>query len=174
MLTKIIQGISRLLAVLSALATLVILILIVADVVSRWLGRGSVAGVLEISEVALVFLVFCGIAYGLQSRTHVAVSLVTSRLPVRLGRVVVSVGLIVLLAVLGWALWASADVAIHSVVQGEVRFGITQVPIWPARIMIPIGLLALIGEVLLQFAAVLTGEEEVRGENPVNEEEVAA
>lgn len=162
------------LALISAVATLAIMVLIVIDVVSRMLGRGSVPGLLEMSEVALVFLVFCGIAYGLQTRAHVAVTLVTSRLPEKAGRIIVSIGLIVLTAVLVWALWATTNTAIQSTMRGEVRFGITQMPIWPARIMIPVGLLVLIGEVLIQLRAVLNGEEQIRGEVPEADKEIAA
>lgn len=173
MVTTVVQGASRILAVISALATFALMVLVVIDVISRLLGLGSVPGLLEISEVTLVFLVFCGIAYGMQTRTHIAVTLVTSRLPEKLGRALVTLGLVVLLVVLAWALWATGNTAIQSTLRGEVRFGITQVPIWPARIMIPIGLLVLIGEVILQLVLVLKGEEEIRGEAPVAEEELA-
>lgn len=99
MLTKAIQSISRFLAVISAVATVVIMLLTVFDVVSRLVGGGSVPGLLELSEVALVFLVFCGIAYGQQKRIHVSVSLLTSRLPERTGRVAVAFGLIFILII---------------------------------------------------------------------------
>lgn len=171
-LTKSIQGTSRFLALVSALTTLVIMMLTVVDVSSRLLGFGSVPGLLELSEVALVFLVFSGIAYGLQTRTHVAVSIVTARLPEKAGRAVVSVGLIILIALLVWALWATADTAIASMMRNEVRFGITHIPIWPARIMIPIGLLFTLGEALIQLRAVLGGAERIRGEVPEADKEI--
>ncbi|MFV0453019.1 MAG: TRAP transporter small permease [Propioniciclava sp.] len=170
MLTRIIHGFSRFLATVSALAITVIMILTVADVVSRLAGGGSVPGLLELSEVALVFLVYCGIAYGQQKRTHVSVSLLTSRLPEKVGRTFVAVGLVVTLGILAWATYASGMQAIESVLRNEVRFGITKVPIWPARIMIPIGFFLTFGEMLIELFAVLRGEEKVHSDTPVIDE----
>lgn len=174
MLPTAIQIISRILAVVSALATLIIMVLTVLDVVSRLAGGGSVPGLLELSEVALVFLVYCGIAYGQQKRIHVSVSLLTSKLPERTGRAVVVVGLLFVLVIFGWATYATGTQAIESVLRGEVRFGITKVPIWPARLVIPVGFLLLIGEVLIQLLHVLQGREQIRGEEPISEEELSA
>lgn len=173
MLTKGIQALSRFLAIISALATLAIMLLTVIDVVSRIAGGGSVPGLLEISEVALVFLVFGGIAYGQQQRIHVSVNLVVSRLPERIGRVAVAIGLVVMLVIFAWATWASGEAALESVARGEVRFGITQVPVWPARLMIPVGFGVLWFETLIQLLMVIRGEEDIRGESPVSEEELA-
>jgi len=173
MLTKIFQLCSRYLAVLSAIMTIVIMGLIVVNVISRRLGRGSIPGLLELSEVGLVFLVFCGIAYGLQTRTHVAVTLATSRMSAKMGRIAVAVGLVILIVVLAWALWATADMAIKSTIRGEARFGITHVPIWPARIMIPVGLFFTLGEAVIQLIAVIRGEEKIRGEMPDADKEIA-
>ncbi len=170
MLTKIIQKASAALAVVSAVATMIIMLLTIIDVFSRLSGGGSIPGLLELSEVSLVFLVFCGIAYGQQKRIHVAVSLLTARLPIAAGKAAVSAGIIVLLFILGWATYATGMQAIESVMRGEVRFGITKVPIWPARIMIPIGFGLLFCEFVIQLLAVIRGEEVIRGEVPPEEE----
>ena len=171
-MTKAIHGLSRFLATVSALAILVIMLLTVIDVFSRWFARGSIPGLLEFSDVALVFLVYCGIAYGQQKRIHVSVSLVTSRLPENIGRIAVSIGLVVMLVLFAWATYATGIQAVESVMRGEVRFGITQTPIWPARIMIPVAFALLIGEVLIQLIDVLRGEEPIRAEPPISEEEM--
>lgn len=172
MVVKVIQSISSFLAIISALATLILMLLTVVDVFSRMGGTGSIPGLLELSEVALVFVVFCGIAYGQQHRTHVAVSLVTSRLPEKVGRIAVSIGLVIILGVFIWATYATGVQAIESTIRQEARFGITAVPIWPSRILIPIGFALLFFETVIQLIQVLKGEEQIRDEYPVSEEEL--
>ncbi|MFV0407562.1 MAG: TRAP transporter small permease [Propioniciclava sp.] len=174
MLTKLLQAFSRFLATVSALAITVIMVLTVTDVVSRLAGGGSIPGLLELSEVALVFLVYCGIAYGQQKRTHVSVSLLTSRLPENMGRAAVVTGLIVTLLIVAWATYATGMQAIESVMRNEVRFGITKVPIWPARIMIPIGLFVTLGEMIIELAAILRGDEQIHSDTPQVDEAAIA
>lgn len=169
---KVVQSISGFLAIISALATLILMLLTVVDVFSRLVGGGSIPGLLELSEVALVFVVFCGIAYGQQHRTHVAVSLLTSRLPEKLGRILVSIGLIVILGTFIWATYATGVQAIESTMRQESRFGITAVPIWPARLLIPVGFALLFLETLIWLLQVLGGKEQIRDESPVSEEEL--
>lgn len=172
MLVKVIQSISRFLAIISALATLILMLLTVVDVFSRMGGGGSIPGLLELSEVALVFVVFCGIAFGQQHRTHVAVSLLTARLPENLGRVLVSIGLVVIMVIFVWATYATGVQAIESTMRQESRFGITAVPIWPSRILIPVGFGLLLLETLIQLIQVVKGEEKIRDESPISEEEL--
>jgi TRAP-type C4-dicarboxylate transport system permease small subunit len=172
--TAQVQVLSRILAVISALATMTIMVLTVVDVTTRIAGGGSVPGLLEYSEVALVFLVFCGIAFGHQKRIHVAVDLVTARMPRHLGRIAVATGIIVLLVILAWTVYATGIAAIESVERGEVRFGITKVPIWPARVMIPVGFFLMWCEGVIQLIAVLSGQEKIRDTMPSVEGEVGA
>ncbi|MDC4233342.1 TRAP transporter small permease [Actinomyces sp. B33] len=147
------------------------MLLTVTDVISRLITGGSVPGLLEFTEVALVFLVFCGIAYGQQQKTHVAVTLVTSRLPERIGRTVVVLGLLIILALFAWATFATGSQALDSVMRQEARFGLAAVPIWPARVVLPIGFFLLFGETLIQLLNVIGGREKIREESlPVESE----
>lgn len=157
MATAVIQKASRVLAVVSAAATLLVMLLTVVDVLVRLVVGGSVPGLLEYSEVAMVFLVMCGIAYGQQQRVHVSVDLVTSRLrPPAAGRVVGG-GLVIAALALCWLAYASGVSAVESIRSGEVRYGITEVPLWPARVMVPIGAGLVAAELVIQAASAFRG-----------------
>ncbi len=55
----------------------------------------------------------------------------------------------VLCGLVAWMTVETAQAALHSFLVGEYRFGLLQMPIWPARLMIPLGLGVLFLELLV-------------------------
>lgn len=157
LLIKGVQRVTRWFAVVSASLTMIIMTLIIVDVFARVFTGRSVPGLLELGEVALVFLVYAGVAQAQQTNTHVAVDLLTSRLPKRVATVTIIAGLLVAEAVIAWAVYATWIQALSSVDIREARYGITSVPIWPARLMIPIGLFLLLFEIAIDISEVIRG-----------------
>lgn len=145
----VLQVTSRGFSWLAGAAVVILMFLIVLEVLLRNVFGSTVGGAIEISEVLLVFMVFFGIAYAQQDRAHVNTDLVTERLSPRAAAVVRVIGLVVAAVVLMIATWATADRAWASMQAGEARFGIRSVPIWPARIVVPVGLFLLTLECLL-------------------------
>lgn len=129
--------------------TIVLMLLIGTEVVVRGFSGGSLPGTIEISEVLLVFIVALGLGRAQQTGTHVSTDLVTSRLAPRVGAVVRGVGLAVSAGFLLWATWVSAARGWEAMLVGEARFGISEVPVWPARLILPIGLFILSVQCLL-------------------------
>lgn len=154
-----VQRLTRWFAVASAAMTLIVMTLTCADVFSRILTGGSVPGLLELGEVALVVLVYAGIAQAQQANVHVAVDVLTARLPVAVARTLIIIGLSFAALVVAWAVYATGVLAIDSVERQESRFGITAVPIWPARLLIPLGLLLLLAEIGIDIADVAAGRD---------------
>jgi TRAP-type C4-dicarboxylate transport system permease small subunit len=113
--------------------------LVVLEVILRDAFETTLGGTIEISEVLLVFLVFIGMSYTQHVGGHVATDLLTARVPIPVARVFRFVGLMVAVVVLLWAAQATAVRGWDSMQTGEIRFGIREVPIWPARLIIPVG-----------------------------------
>lgn len=137
------------LASISALATLVLVVLIAADLFARNVLRASIPGAAEISTILLVLMVYCGLAGAQAARGHFNITFVLMLLSPRWRRVldVISLALVCLIAAgLSWLTWGSA---VSSFWKGEASWGIVTVPIWPARIAVTAGLALLSLQALL-------------------------
>lgn len=149
---RVVQTLSRFFAWLSGLFTLLLMLLVVLEVILRDLFVTSLGGGIELSEVALVFLVFFGIAYAQQADAHVNTNILTARMPIRAASVLKSGALLFVAAILLWATYVTTARGWDSMQAGEARFGLRAVPIWPARLIIPVGLLLLSLETLISAA----------------------
>jgi len=128
------------LGVLSGFATLLITLLIVADVAGRSMFDSPLHGATEISELLLVALVFLGLASAQQKRQNYAIDVASRHLPVRLQVGLEHLGyLFCLLLTIGLAGFTTHQ-AMASYARGEAGFGIMPFPIWPARFLLAGGL----------------------------------
>lgn len=119
--------------------------IIVADVTLRKAGT-SIPGAVEISEVLLVFAVFLALGAAQIGGDHVSTSVLTSRLRPHARRWLRVIAAAIGIATVVVMIIVASQTAIASVQAGEYRFGIAQVPIWPARIVIVIGLIVFLFE----------------------------
>lgn len=85
------------------------------DVVLRNLGIASVRGVIDLTQLAMMYSVFAAIAYGFGTRSHVAVTVLTDAFPASWSRALACFGWaagVVLLALLGYAVFGQARLVI--------------------------------------------------------------
>jgi TRAP-type C4-dicarboxylate transport system permease small subunit len=151
-LRKAIDRITEVLVVLSALGIVGLMLLTVAHVTMRQLGGRGIAGGIEIVEVVLASVVFLGLAHAQQIDAHVSTSLVTDRLPPRVSASLqaFATGLAVLF--FAWLVFETGKRGISSWQRGEVRVGLRAIPIWPARLIIPVGFAVLGLQLVLDLA----------------------
>jgi TRAP-type C4-dicarboxylate transport system permease small subunit len=140
---------SALLAMLAAVCTLVMMATMIADVVNRVLGNGSLAGAYEFAAMLLVMVVFLGFAYAERTETNVRVTLVTARLPAPVARVLRLVGGVVSTVVVVTFARATWDEALVSMERGEFTQGIVDFPVWPTKMVIALGFTFLTLECVL-------------------------
>lgn len=145
---KVFDPPARALAVLAATCLGVLMMLTVADVTRRNITGRALPGTVEYSELLMVALVFLGLAAAQRRKEHVAVNLLTSRLPVHVSRLVRIAGLVVVLLFIGWMTWKTGQEAHRSLSRNEVRIGLQSVQVWPARLAMPVGLAALFLQVV--------------------------
>lgn len=133
---------------ISGFATLLIMILVCIDVVGRWLFNLPLRAGVEMSELLLVSLVFLGLAAAQQRRQNYAIDILYAQLSPRIQRILDYFSLICCVGILVVLAWPSSTLALASFYRNEMGFGLAQFPIWPARILLAIGLWFL----ALQFA----------------------
>lgn len=138
---------------LSLLAGAILTVLIVAaaiDISARTSHRSGVPGLVEWSEVGIVYIVFLALTGAEFNDRHIRTPLVTNRLPARLAHALRALVSLISVAFLVWMAVETTSVAMDSVRAGEYRYGLAHVPVWPARLIIPVGLTALAGAIGLR------------------------
>jgi TRAP-type C4-dicarboxylate transport system permease small subunit len=148
---RVLHAATRVLAFVSVASIAFMMLATSADVGRRQFFGSSVRGVIELSEIMMVVIVFFGLGYAESREAHVSMTLVIRRLPARVAAAVKALALVLAIAVIGWMLVATFDRAIDSFVSGEQRFGIVRLPVWPARWAIVVGLAAFLLEMLVRL-----------------------
>lgn len=145
---RTVDAVTGIMALLSVACIVVMLVATVADVVRRTIWGTSIHGVTELGEVAMVAIVFLGLGYAQSRDAHVSMTLLVRRLRPDVAALVNGLGLLLVTAVVGWMLMVTTERAIASYEISEYRFGLVQIPIWPARIAIAVGVAAYLLELL--------------------------
>lgn len=153
--TGIAERIARAIAVV---CTLLLMLVTGADVFLRTFAGRGIPGAVEITEVVLVIAVFLGMMTASIDGMHIRATLVTGALRPTPRRHVRVVGSLIAIATTGWLLYGALLRAIASVTSGEYRFGLVQVPIWPARVAIVVGLFGLLVALILHTIEVARGD----------------
>jgi TRAP-type C4-dicarboxylate transport system permease small subunit len=137
---------------LAVLALLAILFVNGTEILLRRLTGSGLGGVVELSEVLLVCAVYFALAYAMQEGAHVSTSVVTGRLPVKVRASLRAVGFLLAAGVFLWITWETGQRGWTSFQRGETRMGLREVPIWPGRLAIPIGMALLTMQALYAAA----------------------
>lgn len=143
---RVVHAVSEGAAVVAALVAGAIMLGIVIDVLFRTIFGGSVHGLLELVETFMVLVVYLGLAQAERTKTHVRMELLTGSLPVRIRLIIRSLAMLVATAGSGLFAYASFLRAVDSVQILEVRVGLLNFPIWPARIIVVVGFVLLLLE----------------------------
>jgi len=143
--------VSDVLALIAGVAILGLMILTVTDVTLRKFFSSGVPGAVEINEVTLVAVVFLALMAAEITDVNVRTPLVTERLPDRWANLAHIVGYVPALAFLVWATYLTADEGIAAWLRGDFRFGLIFVPVWPAKLIVPIGLAGLTVAIFIKF-----------------------
>lgn len=160
MLAAITYRLSRLGAHVGTCALFLIMATATIDVASRNFFGKSIPGILESAEVILVVGVFLGMAYAQRLKAHVSTSLIVDLFPKSVGRVLRVTGLLAVIVYVALATWKTGERALQSFLTGEVRFGLIEIPQWPARAAIAIGFALLLLELIRDLRRILSGKHE--------------
>jgi TRAP-type C4-dicarboxylate transport system permease small subunit len=138
------------LAMLAGLSIVVLMVLTVVDVFKRKFFGHGLTFAPEVTEVALVALVFLGMMAAQFSGAHVRTPVVTGRLKGWWQSGARLAGLTIAVLLMGWMTIVTLDYGLESWRTGEFRFGLARVPVWPAKLAIPLGTAGLTTALLVE------------------------
>lgn len=156
LLDTITRTISIAFAICASTVIAIIMVLTTADVIKRFLTGSSIPGVTEFSEVFLVAAVYLGLAFAMRIGAHIGVDIVIMRMRPKMSRIVQIVGMSLAIIVLVWMTIETTGAALHSISINEFRYGLIKVPVWPAKVIVPVGLTALVLECVRYIGDLLT------------------
>lgn len=142
-LVEIIERFLLRLGVAAGFLTLVITVLIVADVAGRSLFKKPIPGGNELAVLIMVALIFLGMAAAQQKEHNFSIELLTAHLPPAALKVARFIAMAASTAVCGALAWLTIDIAYSMTLSNESSYGVIAFPIWPSRIILAVGLVCL-------------------------------
>ena len=133
---------------IAAVFVFLLMLVISADVLGRYVFNQPLQGAFELSESLLVFVVFMGFAYTQHEKGNIRVQMVSSRLPARWRPLLDFVAHALGLAIFALITYEAGRYAMNAWLEGERSAGIVHVPLYPARFAVAVGCFFL----ALQFA----------------------
>jgi TRAP-type C4-dicarboxylate transport system permease small subunit len=113
--------------------------------------------------VALVAVVYLGQMTTTWDGQHIRVTFITERLSIATARWLRIAVAFVCSGLLVWMIVATTTKAVTATEAGEYRFGLIPIPVWPARILIPVGLFAMLLLIILQLIQLVAKRTSVPG-----------
>jgi len=136
---------------------------ICADVFMRAVFNSPFPGSVEICALAVVYVIYFGLAYGLTKGAHVRVTLILARLPHKVRRVCTFLAYSIGTVFFGVATWRSWIYFWKSFTEREFMFASINIPWYLGKFAVPIGAFFMFITCLLYLVLTLSGKLEKRG-----------
>lgn len=144
--------VERALTILSAVVVCVMMLLVVTQIMARAL-RTALPGIVESLELLVVAVVFLGLAYTQSVNGHIRIDVISNQLPVKWRKALEGLLLALALGTFGIMTYVSGGAAYEAWVLGDYREGLIEYPLWPSKVLIPIGVGLLSLRLLAQLIA---------------------
>lgn len=144
---QVLGALAEKMAYIGGFVVFILMILVSADVIGRKVWT-SVPGSFELSEALMVPAVFFPLMFVQMRREHVFVGVTTDWLSARTVACLDGLAAVIGFLMFGLLTWLSFGRALDAYSIGEYRLAVISVPIWPFRLMIPLGT----GLMVLQLA----------------------
>ena len=149
---------------ISQLFIFLMMLLITADVIGRYVFNSPVPGTYNISESMMVFIVFLAFASTQAKRQNIRIEIVTRRLSPRKRYpldLIISLAGILFFGLICWQTW---PLAIESWSMREYMSGPVSLPLYPSKLCLPIGSFLLVVQFLIDLVTTIgKGPTEVKG-----------
>lgn len=140
-LSKLLVIIDDVAANIGRLAVVMMVLVTFFSVIGRSFFGAAIPDDIAISEIMLVVLVFVPFAYVQQLGQHIEITVVTDLLPEPLSYHLGTIGLILGITIMSVTAWVTTGNAVQSYVDGDIFYAsLYDIPIWPAKFVIPLGL----------------------------------
>jgi TRAP-type C4-dicarboxylate transport system permease small subunit len=167
---KLLNSIEKVLTFVAAMTCFVLMLLTTIDTLGRYILNKPITGAFEITtNYLLVALVFLAMGYSYCEGVHVRVDFLAVRLPKHVRLIInhlVQVASILYILVLVIASMQQA-LRVHS--SHTVMSSLEMIPMWPANLIVPVGLFVMFLLMLFDLGRVRTGRSRMFKEEPSEE-----
>ena len=125
--------------------------LVTGDVLGRYLFNLPIQGTTEVTEFMMVGLLYFTLAHTQADKSHIRVDMFVSRLPPRTQLFFETITYLLGLFLFVLITWQGTLSAIKAWQVGETTFGVILFPLFPAKVLIPIGSFLFSLRLLLDF-----------------------
>lgn len=155
------SGLCKTLARITGVLIIALMLGVVLDASLRGLLGVAIWGVLEVSVLLLLALIYFGLPSTLALRENFRVSILADLMPDWLGKPIAWALLGLQFAVMCMLAWFTLRSAIYSFERQEVAIGLVEIPLWPLRTTVALGFSTLVLQTI-----VLAIEFAFKGQHP--------
>lgn len=142
---------------IGAIAIVVITIGLALDVLLRTVRGQGIPGMLDAIGPLLAIAAFLGLGVTEAKGEHIALTIFVRRLKPRIRQLIYVIGTSITILFITWMIVAGFAQAIQSIGTGEVRPGIVNIPLWPARVAVVIGCAVLVLQLVVTLIDAIRG-----------------
>jgi TRAP-type C4-dicarboxylate transport system permease small subunit len=153
---RIVETASKSGAWIGVVGCFVMMLLVVANVISRFLWV-SIPGTLDFVESLMVVVMAMFFAHTQAKRGHVGVEIVLDRLPGRVRRIIVCITLLLTLIFTLLLCWQNWLMGVEALIAKDFAVGYPHVPTYPGKLMLTIGISLLCLQFILDLFREITG-----------------
>ncbi len=158
-------ALDRGLAYASAGLVVFMMLLGTADVLCRHLWNAPIDAAYDLLKFAMGGVAFFGLAYVQHERGHITVSFIHERLSKKASAVLDLIFLFAALVVIALVAWYGGKNALSAWRAGDTTMGMVELPMGPAKMVVPIGGALLCLRLLSQIWEALAGLRGIKNEN---------
>jgi len=137
---------------LSNISIMLMLILISADTLGRYLFNQPIAGTYEFVTMYLFAgIVFLCLSNGLKEKSHIRVNVFVDRLPCNIKKIVLMASDLIMLVFFAALLYVSWQMTYEAFVTREYYYGAVSFPLFPAYSVVPVGSLFMMVRILISM-----------------------
>ena len=156
---KITHKVNQVLAGFCGWLMLAMMLLLVLDVVTRFVGR-PMQGMAELSVFVMMVVIYLGLARCEERKEHVGLELLRNFLPKGKRKGLDWINALLAVLTVGIFSYAIIDNAIFSFLRNESLEGTVELPIWPTKFIIVVGIVFYIIQTFFTWVDAGKGKEE--------------
>lgn len=146
----------KVLDVAGAGACFLLMLIVIVEIFARYVFRVAAPGIYDFAQLLMVAIVFLGLAYTQSQNGHIHVDILVSRLPRWWQNLLQVFTLLLVLGVSIVITYKSGQNAYQAWKIDEVTLGLVAFPLWPGKVMVPIGMGLLSMRFIVQLKQRLT------------------
>jgi TRAP-type C4-dicarboxylate transport system permease small subunit len=128
---------------LAALLMLAMMVMVSGDVLASFALNSPLPGKIELTEFFMVGIVYASLAYTQMRKGHIHIDLLLIRLSPRKRLLSETATYLLTLLFFALLLWRSTAMALDAWQSQEVTMGVEALPVYPAKMLVPIGSLLM-------------------------------